>query len=49
MAGGVEDATSGISPIEGTTGAGALMSANISTDRGSSGCSGAARVSGSTL
>ena len=40
LAGGAEGATSGIGPVEGTVGAGALMSAGISTDYGSSGCSG---------
>ena len=40
MPGGAEDATSGISPIEDTVGAGALMSVGISTGCGSSGCSG---------
>ena len=40
VAGGAEDATSGISPVEGTAGAGALMSAGISIGRGSSRCSG---------
>ena len=39
-AGGAEGATSGIGPVEGTTGAGALMSAGNSTGCGSSGCSG---------
>ena len=34
--GGAEDATSSIGPVEGTAGAGALMSACISTGRGSS-------------
>ena len=40
VAGGVEGVTSGICYIEDTVGAGALMSAGISTDYGSSGCSG---------
>ena len=40
VAGGAKYETLGIGPIEGTAGAGALMSAGISTDRGSSRCSG---------
>ena len=40
MVGGAEDATSGIGPIEGTVGAGALMSVSNSTYCGSSGCFG---------
>ena len=40
VAGGAEDATSGIGPVEGTVGAGALMSVGISTGCGSSGYSG---------
>ena len=40
VAGGAEGATSGIGSIEGTAGAGALMSAGISIGCGSSGCSG---------
>ena len=40
MARGAEDGTSSIGPIEGTAGAGALMSVGISTSYGSSGCSG---------
>ena len=40
VAGRAECATSGISSVEGTTGAGALMSAGISTGCGSSDCSG---------
>ena len=40
VAGGAEDATSGIGPIEDTAGAGALMSASISTSCGSFRCSG---------
>ena len=42
MAGGAEDATLGIGPIEGTAGGGALMSVGISAYCGSSGCSGCA-------
>ena len=38
MVEGANGATSGIGPIEGTAGAGALMSAGISTGCGSSGC-----------
>ena len=56
VAGGAEGVTSSIGSIEGTVGAGALMSASISTGCGSSGCfgygisgcSGPARVPGST-
>ena len=40
VAGGAEGVTSGISPVEGTVGESALMSAGISTSCGSSGCSG---------
>ena len=40
VVGGAEDATSGIGPVEGTVGAGALMSVRISTGCGSSGRSG---------
>ena len=40
LAGGAEGATSGIGPVEGTVGAGALMSTGISTGCGSSRCSG---------
>ena len=40
VARGVEGATSGIGPVEGTVGAGALMSAGISTGCGSFRCSG---------
>ena len=40
VARGVEDETSGIGPVEGTTEVGALMSAGISTGCGSFGCSG---------
>ena len=40
VAGGAEGATSGIGFVEGTTGAGALMSAGISTGYGSFDCSG---------
>ena len=40
VAGGAEGATSGIGSVEGTAGAGALMSAGISTGYGSSDCSG---------
>ena len=40
MAGGAEGVTSGIGPIEGTAGTGALMSVGIATGCGSSGCSG---------
>ena len=40
VAGGAEGATSSIGSVEGTAGAGALMSAGISTGCGSSGCSG---------
>ena len=40
VAGGAEGATSGIGSIEGTTGAGALMSAGILTNCDSFGCSG---------
>ena len=40
VAGGAKGATSGIGPIEGTAGAGALTSAGISIGCGSSGCSG---------
>ena len=40
VARGVEDETSGIGPVEGTTEAGALMSAGISTGYGSFVCSG---------
>ena len=40
VAGGAEGATSGIGSIEGTVGAGALMSAGISTGCASSDCSG---------
>ena len=40
VAGGAEGAPSGIGPVEGTVGTGALMSAGISTGCGSSGCSG---------
>ena len=39
VVGRAEGATLGISPVEGTAGAGALMSAGISTGCGSSGCS----------
>ena len=39
VAGGAEGATSGIGPIEGTVGAGALVFAGISTGLNSSGCS----------
>ena len=39
MEGGTEGATSGIGLVEGTIGAGALMSAGISTGYGSSDCS----------
>ena len=39
VAGGAEGATSGIGSVEGTIGAGALMSAGISTGCGSSDCS----------
>ena len=57
VVGRAEGATSGIGSVEGTAGAGALMSAGISTGCGSSGCSGcgisgcsaAAGVLGSTL
>ena len=48
VAGGTEDATSSIGPVEGTVGVGALMSAGISTDRGSYGCSGAVGAPSST-
>ena len=55
VAGGAEGATSSISPVEGTSKAGALMSAGISTSCdsfrcygcGISGCSGPARAPGS--
>ena len=40
VAGGAEGAPSGIGPVEGTVGTGALMSAGISTGYRSSGCSG---------
>ena len=40
VAGGTEDATSSIGPVEGTVGVGALMSAGISIGCGSFGCSG---------
>ena len=40
VARGVEDETSGIGPVEGTIEVGALMSVGISTNCGSSGCSG---------
>ena len=40
VAGEAEGATSGIVSVEGTIGAGALMSAGISIGCGSSGCSG---------
>ena len=40
VAGGAEGATSGIGSVKGTVGAGALMSAGISTGCGFSGCSG---------
>ena len=40
VAGRAEGATSGIGPVEGTVGAGALMSIGISTSCGSFGCSG---------
>ena len=40
VAGGAEGVTSSIGSIEGTVGAGALMSASISTGCGSSGCFG---------
>ena len=40
VAGGAKGATSGIGPVEGTAGAGALMSAGISTGCGSSDYSG---------
>ena len=39
VAGGVESATLGIGPVKSTAGVGALMSAGISTNCGSSGCS----------
>ena len=56
VAGGAEGATSSISLVEGTSKAGALMSASISTSCGSSkcygcgisGCSGPAGAPGST-
>ena len=49
VAGGAKYETLGIGPIEGTAGAGALMSAGISTGHGSSGCFGygLSRCSGS--
>ena len=47
MARGVEDATSGIGPVEGTVGAGALMLAGFSTGCGSSGCFGPTGAHGS--
>ena len=55
VAGGAEGAPSGIGPVEGTIGTGALMSAGISTGCGSSrcsrcgiyGCSGPVRALGS--
>ena len=40
VAGGAEGATSGIGPVEGTVGAGALVSTGISTGCNSFGCSG---------
>ena len=40
VAGRAEGATSGVGYVEGTAGAGALMSAGISIGCGSSGCSG---------
>ena len=40
VVGGAEGATSGIGPVEGTVGAGALMSAGILIDCGTSKCSG---------
>ena len=49
VAGGAEGATSGIGFVEGIVGAGALMSASISTGCGSSGCSTPARAPGSAL
>ena len=47
MAGGAEGATSGIGPVEGTVGAGALMLAGFSTGCGSSGCFGPIGAHGS--
>ena len=40
VARGAEGVTSSIGCVKGTVGAGALMSASVSTDCGSSGCSG---------
>ena len=46
VAGGAEGATSGIGSVEGTIGAGALMSAGILTGCGSYGCSGCSSLAG---